>query len=58
MVMLRRFCVQRLKVLIAVMLTRERRAATDDGCTALAALPPRPLEMAADAVAAFGAADV
>ena len=56
---------QRLEVLIAVMLARERRAPTDtaaDGCTplavALAALPSRPLEMVAAAVAAFGRADV
>jgi hypothetical protein len=53
--------VQRLEVLIAVMLARERRAPADaaaDGCTALAAalatLPSRPLEMIAEAVAALG----
>ncbi len=53
---------QRLEVLIAVMLARERRAlagvAKADGCTALAAalaeLPSRPLEMVADAVVALG----
>ena len=47
---------QRLEVLIAIMLARERRA--PDGCTALAAalatLPSRPLEMIAEAVAALG----
>ncbi len=53
---------QRLEVVIAVMLARERRRHADtatDGCTelavALAALPSpasRPLEMVADAVAA------
>ena len=55
---------QRLEVLIAVMLARERRLPADaaaDGCTALtaalAALPSRPLEMVADAVAALGHAD-
>ena len=55
---------QRLEVLVAVMLARERRAAEDDaadGCTelaaALAALPSRPLEMIAEAVAALGCAD-
>jgi hypothetical protein len=53
--------VQRLEVLIAVMLARERCAPADaaaDGCTALAAalatLPSRPLEMIAEAVAALG----
>ncbi len=58
----RHFCVQRLEVLIAVMLARERRSPADaaaDGCTALAAalaaLPSRPLEMVADAVAALSA---
>ena len=52
---------QRLEVLIAIMLARERRAPADaaaNGCTALAAalaaLPSRPLEMVADAVAALG----
>jgi hypothetical protein len=57
--------VQRLEMLIAVMLARERRAKAQtvaDGCTALAAalatLPSRPLEMVADAVAALGCADV
>jgi hypothetical protein len=55
----------RLEVLIAVMLARERRLTADAasaGCTplalALAALPSRPLEMVADAVAALGCADV
>jgi hypothetical protein len=53
--------VQRLEVLIAIMLARERRDPADamaDGCTALAAalatLPSRPLEMIAEAVAALG----
>ncbi len=52
---------QRLEVLVAVMLARERRAPADavaDGCTELAAalntLPSRPLEMVAEAVAALG----
>jgi len=56
--------VQRLEVLIAVMLARERHATADaaaDGCTelaaALATLPSRPLEMIAEAVAALGCAD-
>ncbi len=55
--------VQRLEVLLAVMLARERRAPNDaaDGCTelaaALATLPSRPLEMIAEAVAALGCAD-
>ena len=56
--------VQRLEVLVAVMLARERRAPADaaaDGCTelaaALATLPSRPLEMVAEAVAALGCAD-
>ena len=51
---------QRLEVVIAVMLARERRRHSDtaaDGCTALAAalaaLPSRPLEMVAVAVAAL-----
>jgi hypothetical protein len=60
---------QRLEVLVAVMLARERRArerraladAAADGCTelaaALATLPSRPLEMIAEAVAALGCAD-
>ena len=55
---------QRLEVLIAVMLARERRALADDaadGCTelaaALATLPSRPLEMVADAMAALVCAD-
>ncbi len=57
---------QRLEVLVAVMLARERRAPpvlddAADGCTelaaALAALPSRPLEMIAEAVAALGCAD-
>ena len=53
---------QRLEVIIAVMLARERRSHADtaaaDGCTklaaALAALPSRPLEMVAEAVARLG----
>ena len=56
--------VQRLEVLVAVMLARERRAPANDaadGCTelaaALATLPSRPLEMIAEAVAALGCAD-
>ena len=56
--------VQRLEVLIAVMLARERRApavAAADGCTelaaALATLPSGLLEMVAEAVAALGCAD-
>jgi hypothetical protein len=56
--------VQRLEVLVAVMLARERHAPADaaaGGCTALAAalatLPSRPLEMIAEAVAALGCAD-
>ena len=55
---------QRLEVLVAVMLARERCASADaaaDECTelaaALATLPSRPLEMIADAVAALGCAD-
>ena len=48
------------QVLIAMMLARERADA--DGCTALAAslaaLPSRPLEMVAEAVAALGYADL
>ena len=55
---------QRLEVLIAVMLARERRAPADaaaDGCTelaaALATLPSGLLEMIAEAVAALGCAD-
>ena len=53
---------QRLEVLVAVMLARERRAdAVAAGCTelatALATLPSRPLEMIAEAVAAMGCAD-
>ena len=55
---------QRLEVLIAVMLARERRAPADaaaDGCTelaaALATLPSGSLEMVAEAVAALGCAD-
>ena len=57
-------CVQRLEVLIAIMLARERRAPADaaaDGCTelaaALATLPSGLLEMVAEAVAALGCAD-
>jgi hypothetical protein len=56
--------VQRLEVLVAVMLARERRYPANiaaDGCTelaaALASLPSRPLEMIAEAVAALGCAD-
>ena len=56
--------VQRLEVLVAVMLARERRAPADaaaDGCTelaaALATLPSGLLEMVAEAVAALGCAD-
>jgi hypothetical protein len=55
---------QRLEVLVAVMLARERHAPAGDaadGCTelatALATLPSRPLEMIAEAVAALGCAD-
>jgi hypothetical protein len=55
---------QRLEVLVAVMLARERRAladAQDGGCTALAAalatLPSGVFEMIAEAVAALGCAD-
>ena len=55
---------QRLEVLVAVMLARERRAladAQDGGCpalgAALATLPSGLLEMVADAVAALGHAD-
>ena len=55
---------QRLEVLVAVMLARERRAPVDgtaDSCTelaaALATLPSGLLEMVADAVAALGHAD-
>ncbi len=55
---------QRLEVLIAVMLARERRAPADDtadSCfelaAALATLPSRPLEMIAEAVAALGGSD-
>jgi hypothetical protein len=57
--------VQRLEVLVAVMLARERRAlahAEEGGCTelavALATLPSGLLEIVADAVAALGHADV
>jgi hypothetical protein len=56
--------VQRLEVLVAVMLARERRVLADDaadGCTelaaALATLPSGLLEMVADAVAALGCSD-
>ena len=55
---------QRLGVVVAVMLARERRAPTEhaDGGTpiaaSLAALPSRPLELVAEAVAALGGADV
>ena len=55
---------QRLEVVVAVMLARERQGPADDaadGCTelaaALATLPSRPLEMIAEAVAALGCAD-
>ena len=58
------FGVQRLEVLVAVMLARERRAqavAEAGGCTALAAalaaLPSGVLQMVADAVAALGPRD-
>ena len=56
---------QRLEVVVALMLARERPApagAAAAGCTALAAaligLPSRPLEMIAEAVAALGSTDV
>ncbi len=55
---------QWLEVMVTLMLARERRVPTDDagGCTpfaaALAALPSRPLELAAEAVVALGCADV
>ena len=56
--------VQRLEVLVAVMLARERRVladAQDGGCTVLAAalatLPSGLLQIVADAVAALGRAD-
>ena len=55
---------QRLGVLVAVMLSRERRAPTAaaDGCTAhaaaLGALPSGVVAMVAEAVAALGHADV
>jgi hypothetical protein len=56
--------VQRLEVLVAVMLARERRAladAEDGGCSelaaALATLPLGLLEMVAEAIAALGHAD-
>ncbi len=55
---------QRLEVLVAVMLARERRWPANtaaDGCTelaaALATLPSGLLEMVAEAVAALGHAD-
>ena len=55
---------QRLEVLDAVMLARQRRAPADaatDGCSelaaALATLPSRPLEMIAEALPALGCAD-
>ena len=56
---------QRLEVVIAVMLARERRwhadTAAADGCTelaaALAVLPSRSLELVADAVVALYCAD-
>jgi hypothetical protein len=60
-----RIGVQRLDVFVAVMLARERRApskAANRGRTplavALAALPSRPLEMIAEAVAALGYEEV
>ncbi len=60
----RRVHAQRLEVLVAVMLARERRAladAEDGGCTelaaALATLPSGVLAIVADAVAALGHAD-
>ncbi len=60
----RRCCLQRLEVLVAVMLARERHAladAEDGGCTdfaaALATLPSGVVEMVADAVAALGCVD-
>jgi hypothetical protein len=56
---------QRLEVLIAVILARERRAKADavgDGCTALAAalamLPSGLIEIVAEAVAALGCVEV
>ena len=65
LLILRHVGVQRLKVLVSVMLARERRALADSedgGCTelaaALATLPSGLLEMVADAVAALGHADV
>ena len=58
----------RLDVLVAVMLARERNRPADaaDGCAplaaslaaSLAALPSRPLELVAEAVAALSGADV
>ena len=61
---LRHVGVQRLEVLVAVMLARERRAQADaqDGggtelAAALATLPSGLLEIVADAVAALGCAD-
>ncbi len=55
---------QRLEVLVAVMLARERHAledAEDGGCTelaaALATLPSGVVEMIAEAVASLGCAD-
>ena len=55
---------QRLEVVLAVMLARERRWPADtaaDGCSklaaALATLPSGLVEMVADAVAALGCAD-
>ena len=55
---------QRLEVVVAVMLARERRALADDaadGCTelaaALATLPSGVVEMIVNAVAALGCAD-
>jgi hypothetical protein len=60
----RRVHAQRLEVLVAVMLARERRAladAEDGGCTelavALATLPSGVFAIVADAVAALGHAD-
>ena len=60
----RRFHAQRLEVLVAVMLARERRALADaeaGGCTELAAaiatLPSGVFAIVADAVAALGHAN-
>ncbi len=56
--------VSRFDVLVAVMLSRERRAPTEhaDGCAplaaSLAALPSGLMELVAEAVAALGGADL